>query len=96
MTNKLDYSFDDEPVSKFCYSLDSKKIEVYFTGHYDLRKEDSFIEAPCVFIIENWVKAKSRVGDEEQFYSLDKHMGIFSIILYMKYNEEGVRQISLL
>ena len=36
MEKKLEYSFDDEPVSKFCYDLGGKKIELHFKGYYDL------------------------------------------------------------
>ena len=43
MKHKLNYSFDDEPVSKFCYDLDNKKIEVQFKGSsiQRLRKRSS-------------------------------------------------------
>ena len=82
MENKLGYSFDDEVVSKFCYDMDNKKIEIYFTSYSDLLK-NNYLETPCVWIIENWEDAKSKIGDEINFYELDKHMGVFSMILYI-------------
>lgn len=84
MENKLEYSFDDEPVSKFCYDMDNKKIEVYFTAYYDLREGENYIELPCVLIIENWEDSKSRIDGEKKFDSLEKHFGIFSMILFME------------
>jgi hypothetical protein len=92
MKNKLVYSFDDEPVSKFCYDLDNNKIEIYFKGYFDLR-EDKYIEKACVWYIEDWKEAKSKIGDDTKFYDLTKSVGIFSLILYMKYNEDDVLEI---
>jgi hypothetical protein len=86
MKRKLEYSFDDEPVSKFCYDLDNKKIEVHFRGYSDLIK-NTYLDVPCIWIIENWKYAKSRIGDDMKLYDLNQHIGIFSLILYMKYND---------
>jgi hypothetical protein len=86
MENKLEYSFDDEPVDKFSYDIKKKRIEVYFSDYFDEMKNHYF-EIPCVFIIEDWEDAKSKIGDDLKCYDLDKHMGIFSMILYMKYND---------
>lgn len=88
MENKFEYSFEDEPVNKFCYDIDTQKIEVHFSGYYDLVK-DEYIEAPCIWIIENWKFAKSTVGDEQKRYDLNNHIGIFSLILYIKYNDDN-------
>tara|TARA_R110002020_G_scaffold466285_2_gene688734 strand:- start:828 stop:1172 length:345 start_codon:yes stop_codon:yes gene_type:complete len=87
MERKLEYSFDDEPVSKFCYYLETQKIEVGFKGYYDLIK-DKYIDVPCIWVFENWEFAKSSVGDEQKKYDLSKHIGIFSLILYLKYNDD--------
>lgn len=92
MEKKLEYSFDDEPVSRFCYDLDSKKIEVHFKGYYDLIK-DMYIEKPCTWIVENWEYARSRLGDELKLYDLSKHIGIFSLLLYMNYNDDKELEI---
>ena len=85
MEKKLEYSFDDEPVSKFCYDLDNKKIEVHFKGYYDLKK-DSYVDASCIWVLENWECATSRIGDDQRKFDLNKQLGIFSLILYMKCN----------
>ncbi|WP_158861613.1 hypothetical protein [Lunatibacter salilacus] len=92
MKNKLAYSFDDEPVSKFCCDLDNNKIEIYFKGYFDLI-EDKYIEKSCVWSIENWKEAKSRIGDDTKLYDLTKSVGIFSLILYMKYSEDDVLEM---
>jgi len=84
MKDKLEYSFDDEPVSKFCYDASNKKIEIHFTGYYDLLKENSFIDRPCTFVIANWKEGKSKSGDESKLYDMNHHIGIFSMILFMK------------
>lgn len=86
MEKKLEYSFDDEPVSKFCYDLDNKKIEIHFKGYYDLIK-NAYIEAPCTWVLESWDYGKSRIGDEIKLYDLNKVIGVFSLILYLKYND---------
>ncbi|PQL94858.1 hypothetical protein [Apibacter adventoris] len=90
MENKFNYSFDDEVVSKFCYDIDKKKIITYFTGYTDLIEQKRFLDRQCIFTIENWEKAKSKVGDENRFFDLDKNMGIFSMILYVKLEEGGL------
>ncbi|KAB2916134.1 MAG: hypothetical protein F9K23_08470 [Bacteroidetes bacterium] len=86
MKKKIGYSFDDERVCKFCYDLDNKKIEVHFGGHYDQVK-DEYIDAPCIWIIEDWEYAKCMLGDEQKRHDLNKYISIFSLILYMKYND---------
>lgn len=87
MNGKLEYSFDDEPINKSCYDLANNKIEVYFNGYHDLI-ENVYIEKSCIWTLENWENAKSRVGDEVKYYDLREHFGVFSLILYMKYNEK--------
>lgn len=86
MKKKLEYSFDDEPVSKFYYDLDNPKIEVHFKGYYDLAT-DAYIDNACVWVLENWQYAKCVVGNEAKLYDLNTKMGIFRLILYMKYND---------
>lgn len=92
MEYKLNYSFDDEPVSKFCYYLECKKIEVHFKGYFDLQK-DRYMEVPCIWTIENWKEAKCKIGDDTKLYDIDKSIGIFSLILFMKYNENEELEI---
>jgi hypothetical protein len=87
MEKKLEYSFDDEPVSKFCYELECKKIELNFKGYFDLL-EDKYKETPCIWTIENWNEAKCKIGDDAKLYEIEKSIGIFTLILYMKYYED--------
>lgn len=60
-----------------------KKIEVHFTAYFDLKKNED-LEQPCTFIIESWKDAKSKIGDEEKLYELNKHIGVFHMILFME------------
>ncbi len=92
MQRKLEYSFDDEPVSKFCYDLMNKKIEVHFNGHYDLVR-GAYLEAPCIWVLENWEYANSILGTEEKVYDMKKHIGIFTIIFYARYNDNEELEI---
>ena len=45
------------------------------------------------FIIEDWLDAKSQIGDDPKQYPLDRHMGIFSLILYMKLQEDKLEMM---
>lgn len=91
MENKLRYSFDDEVASKFCYDMENKKIEVYFTGYSD--EKERFLDKPCIFSISNWTEAKSKIGDEEKLFPLDRNIGIFSMILYVKYDYDKLEML---
>lgn len=92
MINKLEYSFDDEPVNKFSYDIQKKRIEVYFSDYFDVLKNEYF-EIPCIFIIEDWKEAKSKVWNEEKLYPLNNHIGIFSMILHMEIKEGNLEMI---
>lgn len=92
MNNKFNYSFDDEKVSKFSYDYTNKKIEIQFTGYFDLLN-NSYIEKNCVFVIENWKEAKSSVNNYLKLQSLDENIGLFTIIYYMEFQEEDILKI---
>jgi len=81
MNKVFKYSFDDEPVNKFSYDFYNKKLEIYFSGYYE---NESLIEKPCIFIIQDWQDAKSRNGNEEKFCLLNNQLGIISMILHMQ------------
>lgn len=83
MKEKLEFSFDDEVVGKFCYDISNKKIEVYFTGYSDLITNQVF-DIACVLIIENWFDAKSKVYNEMKYDKLEKHFSIISMILSLE------------
>lgn len=92
MKSMIMYSFDDEPVSKFCYDLDNNILEIYFNGYFDM-KDNKYKDKTCVWTIENWKEARIKIGDDSKFYDLTKCLGIFTLILYMKYDEEGLLEL---
>jgi hypothetical protein len=79
--DKIDYSFDDEVVTKFSYDSSSNQIEVQFEGYY---ADGNYIESPCSLIIEKWQTAKSKMHGEKRYDSLESHLGIFSMILSLE------------
>ncbi len=86
MDKKLKYSFDDEYVTKFCYDLENKKIEIHLTGYSDLLRNER-IDNPCVWIIENWTEAKSKLSSESTYSDLEKNLGIISMVLSLEIND---------
>lgn len=87
MERELTYSFHDEPVTKFCYDLENKQIEVHFASYCDHIKDEE-VPTPCVWIIEDWEQAKCRIGAHNKMYDINQQIGIFELILYMRYNED--------
>ncbi len=79
--DKIDYSFDDEVVTKFSYDSSSNHIEVQFEGYY---ADGNYIESSCSLIIEKWQTAKSKIYGEKRYDSLESHLGIFSMILSLE------------
>ena len=79
------YEFADEIVSKFSYDMNAVQIEVQFEGYYE---NGEYNESPCSLFIENWKQAKSKLHGEEQYDSLDIHLGIFSMILSLECSPE--------
>jgi hypothetical protein len=86
MKKKIEYSFDDEYVTKFCYDIDNKKIEIHLTGYSDLLKNEK-VDKPCVWIIENWTDAKSKLSSESSYNDLEQHLGIVSMVLSAEINK---------
>lgn len=82
MKKKLDYSFDDEIVSKFCYDMDNKQIDIHFTGYSN--EYERFLDKPCVLSISKWSDAKIKIEPHNKLHMLDNYIGIFSMILYIK------------
>jgi hypothetical protein len=83
---KLKYSFDDEVANKFCYDMDKNKIEIYFGGYYDTLS-GQYIDKPCIWIIENWTKAKSKLSSESIYTDLENNLGIISMVLSLEIND---------
>ncbi len=77
MERKLDYSFDDEPVSKFCCDLDNQKIEMHFKSYHNLVK-DAYMSVTCAWSVKNWKYAHIKIGDDEKEYDLNKYLSIIS------------------
>lgn len=88
----MKYTFDDEVISKFCYDIINKKIEIYFEAYYDLNLGES-LNQPCILIIENWVNAKSKFVGDAKFHELEKHLGIFSMILSLEEKNDDLEII---
>ena len=79
--NSFDYEFADEVVTKFSYDSILNQIQVQFEGYYE---NENYVESPCILIIEDWKKAKSKLHGEDSYDSLEKHLGIFSMILSLE------------
>jgi hypothetical protein len=88
MDRNLD--FNDQVVSKFCYDIDNKKIEVYYSDFWSRDDDGNIVSQNCLLTIENWTSAKSRLGDEPKFYPLDKHIGIFSMIIFTELKKKDL------
>lgn len=86
MKNKLEYSFDDEYATKFCCDIDNNKMEMHFRAYYDLVKNERIIK-PCIWVIENWSDAKSKLSSERIYTDFEKHLGIISMILSAEIND---------
>lgn len=86
MENKLEYSFDDEYAIKFCYDMDNNKVEIHFRAYYDLVKNKR-VKTPCIWTIENWTDAKSKLSSESAYTNLEKHLGIISMVLSSEIND---------
>jgi len=85
MEKKLEYSFDDEVANKFCYNMDNNKIEIHFGGYYDTLNS-RYIDKPCIWIIENWTDAKSKLSSEVAYTDLENYLGIISMVLSSEIN----------
>ena len=57
MPPDLTYSFDDEVASKFCYDLDGKRLEIYFTGCWEIATR-RYHNGPCHLLIHQWTDAR--------------------------------------
>lgn len=83
METRLEYSFEDEVANRFCYDMLNKKIEIHFSGYYDALT-NQYINKNCVFVIDNWTSAKSKLSSESFFHDLDSHIGVIGMILSMQ------------
>jgi hypothetical protein len=86
MDKKLEYTFDDEVVNKFCYDMDKNKIEIHFGGYYDALS-GKYVDKPCIWTIENWKEAKSKLSSDSTYTVLEKNLGIISMVLSLEIND---------
>lgn len=86
MADNIEYSFDDEFVTKFCFDMENNKIEIHFRAYYDLVKNERII-TPSIWTIENWTKAKSKLSSESIYTELENNLGIISMVLSLEIND---------
>lgn len=79
--DKINYAFDDEVVTRFRYDIDNRKIEIDFKGYFNF-SENEYQEKPVSWIIERWSDAKSKLSSETNTVTLDKHIGVISMVLF--------------
>lgn len=99
MPQALAYSFDDEIASKFYYDLDGKRLEIHFTGCWDVAAE-RYHDGPCHLLIHQWTDARCQdVRYEEgkvkprRFVPLENSMSIVSLLLSLDWTTEGLELI---
>jgi hypothetical protein len=81
MTQALAYSFDDEVASKFCYDMDQQRLEIHFTGCWELATQH-YHEGPCYLLIHQWRAAHCQEDAvSNRFLPLEQRMGIVSLLL---------------
>jgi hypothetical protein len=93
MPQTLAYSFDDEVASKFCYDLDHKRLEIHFTGCWELATQH-YHEGPCYLLIHRWHAAQCQEeAVSKRFVPLEQGMGIVSLLLAVTWAEEQLEVV---
>jgi hypothetical protein len=93
MPQTLAYSFDDEVASKFCYDLDHKRLEIHFTGCWELATQH-YHEGPCYLLIHQWRVAHCQEeAVSHRFVPLEQGMGIVSLVLAMTCVDEQLELV---
>jgi hypothetical protein len=88
MTQALAYSFDDEPASKFCYDMNQQRLEIHFTGCWELATSH-YHEGPCYLLIHQWRAAHCQEDAvSNRFIPLEQGMGIVSLLLAVTWVDE--------
>ncbi len=82
------YSFDDEPVIRFCSDLNNKEIKLYFSAYYN---KGNYVERKCIFSISDWSDAYIQINRLEKKYSIENALGIISMILHIENVNEELR-----
>lgn len=93
MPQDLAYSFDDEIASKFCYDLDHKRLEIHFTGCWEVATQH-YHEGSCHLLIHQWTDARCQEGDvSPRFIRLEEGMGIVSLLLSFAWTGEELEVV---
>jgi hypothetical protein len=88
MAPALTYSFDDEPASKFYYDMDQQRLEIHFTGCWELATQH-YHEGPCYLLIHQWHAAHCQEeAVSKRFIPLEQGMGIVSLLLAVTWVDE--------
>lgn len=90
MAPALAYSFDDEVAPKFCYDMDQQRLEIHFTGCWELATSQ-YHEGPCCLLIHQWRTAHCQEeAVSKRFIPLEQGMGIVSLLLAVTWVDEQV------
>jgi hypothetical protein len=93
MPEPLAYSFDDPVASKFYYDIDHKRLEIHFTGCWELATQH-YQQGPCYLLIHHWSAAQCQEeAVSNRFVALKQRMGIVSLSLAVTW---VVNQLELL
>jgi hypothetical protein len=88
MSQTLAYSFEDEIASKFCYDLEHNRLEIHFTGCWEVATQH-YHEGPCYLLIHQWHDARCQEeAVSSQFVRLEERMGIVSLLLALNWVDE--------
>jgi hypothetical protein len=93
MPQPLAYSFDDEVASKFYYDLDHNRLEIHFTGCWELATQQ-YHEGPCYLLIHHWQAAYCQEeAVSNRFVPLEQGMGIVSLLLGVAWVDEQLELV---
>ncbi|KLN58890.1 hypothetical protein WH96_20630 [Kiloniella spongiae] len=88
-TEIIGYGFDDVISDGFHYNERNKVLEIYFDeGGKKVNDEWVSTEKPCKLVIEKWKDAMGRKEGKNIFQCLDDHLGVVSLILGIKYEND--------
>ena len=89
MPQDLAYSFADEVASKFYYDLEGKRLEIHFTGCWEIATS-RYYDGPCRLLIHGWTDACCQEPNvSPRFVRLEAGMGIVSLLLDFAWTAES-------
>ena len=93
MPQALAYSFDDEVASKFYYDLEGKRLEIHFTGCWEIAT-GRYHDGPCHLLIHQWADARCQEeAVSARIVRLEELMGIVSLLLSFDWTAEGLEML---